>query len=206
MPPLKPLRVALDRRRHKAGPWAFLFESYSGEEVVSLDCETTGPDPATAGLLSVAAVPVRGQRILTSEALDMKARPESAIEHDAIRVHRLRKQDLAGGHSVDEVLESVLKFVGNRPILGYNIRFDAAVLDRHLKPRLGFRLPNKRLELSDVYMSRCRPGEGQEADLRLETIARSVGLPPPRGRHDALTDAVFVAAVYVRLKHGKRPA
>jgi DNA polymerase-3 subunit epsilon len=204
--PLKPLRVALDRRRHKDGPWASLFEPYKGDEVVSLDCETTGPDPATAGILSVAAVPIRGQRIVTSEALDLKALPEGEIERDAIRVHRLRRQDLVDGLPVDEVLEKVLAFVGNRPIMGYNVRFDAAVIDRHIKPRLGFRLPNKRVELSEVYLSRCRNVEGQAADLRLETIAGSVGLPAPRGRHTAMTDAVFVAAVYVRLKHGKRPA
>jgi DNA polymerase-3 subunit epsilon len=203
--PLKPLRVALDRRRHKDGPWASLFEPYKGDEVISLDCETTGPDPATAGILSVAAVPIRGQRIVTSEALDLKALPESEIERDAIRVHRLRRQDLADGLPMDEVLEQVLAFIGNRPIMGYNVRFDAAVLDRHIKPRLGFRLPNKRVELSEVYLSRCRNVEGQAADLRLETIAGSVGLPAPRGRHTAMTDAVFVAAVYVRLKHGKRP-
>jgi DNA polymerase-3 subunit epsilon len=204
--PLKPLRVALDRRRHKGGRWAGLFKPYSGDEVVSLDCETTGPDPANAGILSVAAVPINGQRILTSEALDIKAVPESEIEHGAIRVHRLRRQDLADGLPMDDVLEQVLDFVGNRPILGYNVRFDARVLDRHIKPRFGFRLPNKRIELSELYLSRCRSGEGQDADLRLETISASVGLPPPRGRHTALTDAVFVAAVYVRLKHGKRPA
>jgi DNA polymerase-3 subunit epsilon len=153
----------------------------------------------------VAAVPIRGQRIVTSEALDLKALPESEIERDAIRVHRLRRQDLADGLPMDEVLEQVLAFIGNRPIMGYNVRFDAAVLDRHIKPRLGFRLPNKRVELSEVYLSRCRNVEGQAADLRLETIAGSVGLPAPRGRHTAMTDAVFVAAVYVRLKHGKRP-
>ncbi len=204
--PLKPLRVALDRRRHKDGPWASLFEPYKGEDVISLDCETTGPDPATAGILSVAAVPIRGQRIVTSEALDLKALPESEIERDAIRVHRLRRQDLADGQPVEKVLEQLLTFVGNRPIMGYNVRFDAAVLDRHIKPRLGFRLPNRRVELSDVYLSRCRNVEGQAADLRLETIAGSVGLPAPRGRHTAMTDAVFVAAVYVRLKHGKRPS
>jgi DNA polymerase-3 subunit epsilon len=203
--PLKPLRVALDRRRHKDGPWASLFEPYKGDEVISLDCETTGPDPATAGILSVAAVPVRGHRILTSEALDLKALPETELERDAIRVHRLRRQDLADGLPMDEVLERVLEFVGNRPIMGYNVRFDAAVIDRHIKPRLGFRLPNKRVELSEIYLSRCRNVEGQAADLRLETIAGSVGLPAPRGRHTAMTDAVFVAAVYVRLKHGKRP-
>ena len=45
------LRIALDRRRHRAGPWAALFESYHGDELVSLDCETSSPDPATSTAL-----------------------------------------------------------------------------------------------------------------------------------------------------------
>jgi len=54
-------------------------------------------------------------------------------------------------------------------------------------------------------MRRCgRPDSGLEADLRLETIATRLGLPVPKGRHTALNDAVFTAALYVRLMHGQR--
>ena len=61
------------------------------------------------------------------------------------------------------------------------------------------------VELADVYMRRCgRPDSGLEADLRLETIATRLGLPVPKGRHTALNDAVFTAALYVRLMHGQR--
>ena len=48
--------------------YRFLFEPGPIDEVVVLDCETTGLNPRTAEVIAVAAVIVRGNRILTSEA------------------------------------------------------------------------------------------------------------------------------------------
>jgi len=199
------LRIALDRRRHRAGPWAALFESYHGDELVSLDCETSSPDPATADILSIGAVRIRDRRILTSEALDLTLAPPEAMDEAAIRVHRLRRQDLHGGLSVAEAIDRTLEFVGNRPILGYHVRFDFAVLDRQLRSLHGFSLPNRAVELANVFVGRWgRPDDGIEGDLRLETIARRLGMPVPKGRHAAYRDALFVATLYVRLMHGER--
>ena len=202
---LRPLRIALDRRRQRHGDWAELFEPYQGDQVVSLDCETSGLDPKKDSIISVGAVVVDGCRIRTSEALDLTLAPPEKLDPESVTVHKLRKQDLQGGLSAKDAMRKVLAFVGNRPILGYHVAFDAAIIDSHIEPVFGFRLPNPLVELADVYMRRCgRPDSGLEADLRLETIATRLGLPVPKGRHTALNDAVFTAALYVRLMHGQR--
>jgi DNA polymerase-3 subunit epsilon len=201
---LRPLRIALDRRRHRHGDWSGLFKPYQGDEVVSLDCETSGLDPRKDAIISVGAVRLDGCRIQTSEALDLTLGPPETLDPESVTVHRLRKQDLQGGLAVEDAMRRVLEFVGNRPILGYHVAFDAAIIDRHIEPLFGFRLPNPLIELADVYLRRCgRPDSGLEADLRLETIAARLGLPVPKGRHTALKDAVFTAALYVRLLHGE---
>jgi DNA polymerase-3 subunit epsilon len=203
---LRSIRIALDRRRHRDSRWNGLFEPYQGDEVVSLDCETSGLDPRKDAIISVGAVRVDGCRIGTSEALDLTLAPPEKLDPESVKVHKLRRQDLHGGLPVADAMAQVLEFVGNRPLLGYNVAFDVAIIDRHIEPLFGFRLPNRKVELADVYLRRCgRPDSGLEADLRLETIARKLGLPVPRGRHTALKDAVFTAALYVRMMHGKRP-
>ena len=203
---LRSIRVALDRRRHRDSRWNDLFEPYQGDEVVSLDCETSGLDPRRDAIISVGAVRIDGCRIGTSEALDLTLAPPERLDPESVKVHKLRRQDLHGGLPVDEAMAQVLEFVGNRPLLGYNAAFDIAIIDRHIQPLFGFRLPNRTIELADVYLRRWnRPDSGLEADLRLETIARNLGLPVPRGRHTALKDAVFTAALYVRMMHGERP-
>lgn len=90
---LRPLRIALDRRRHRHGDWAELFESYQGDEVVSLDCETSGLDPKNDSIISVGAVVVDGCRIRTSEALDLTLGPPEELHPESVTVHKLRKQD-----------------------------------------------------------------------------------------------------------------
>lgn len=202
---IRPLRVLLDRRRHRHGDWGDLFDPYQGDEVVSLDCETSGLDTRRDAIISVGAVRVSGCTIGTSDALDITLSAPESLDPDSVRVHRLRRQDLRGGIPMDEAMDQVLKYVGNRPILGYNVAFDIAMIDQHIQPLFGFRLPNRPVELSEVYLKRCgRPDSGLEADLRLETIAGRLGLPVPKGRHTALADAIFTAALYVRLMHGQR--
>jgi DNA polymerase-3 subunit epsilon len=127
------------------------------------------------------------------------------MDEAAIMVHRLRRQDLRGGLSAGEAIDRTLEFVGNRPILGYHVRFDIAVLDRQLQALHGFGLPNRAVELANLYVERWgRPDDGIEGDLRLETIARRLDMPVPKGRHTAYRDALFVATLYVRLMHGER--
>jgi DNA polymerase-3 subunit epsilon len=202
---LRTIRAALDRRRHKDSDWKALFEPYAGDEVVSLDCETSGLDPKKDAIISVGAVRVEGCRILTSDALDIKLAPPEKMDPESVTVHRLRKLDLEGGLPVEDAMRQVLEFVRNRPILGYHVAFDAAIINQHVQRLYGFRLPNRRIELAEIYLKRCgRPGSGLEADLRLETIAGRLGMPVPKGRHTALMDAVFTAALYVRLLHGER--
>src|SRR4051794_29424257 len=46
--------------------YRFLWEPAPAGELVSLDCETTGLNPRTDEVVAVAAVRIRGNRILTS--------------------------------------------------------------------------------------------------------------------------------------------
>ena len=113
---IRPLRIAKDRWRHRNGPWADLFEPYRGEEVVSLDCETSGMDPRSAHLLSIAAVRISGRRILTSEALDVHLAPPAEMDPESIRVHPPQEElaRMLGGVEVSKEARAAAKrLLGN---------------------------------------------------------------------------------------------
>lgn len=131
------IRRMKEKLEHKTGPYAHLFEPYQGDEVVSLDCETTGLDVKNADIISIGAVRVKGNKVLTSERLDIKLKPPKTLTGESIKVHKIRAQDLADGIELEEALNQVLDFVGNRPILGYYVNYDIRMLDKFIRPRYG---------------------------------------------------------------------
>ncbi|MEH6649263.1 MAG: 3'-5' exonuclease [Motiliproteus sp.] len=202
---LRKYKIYKERKRHQNGPYGHLFEPYEGDEVVSLDCETTGLDVKEAEILSIGAVRIKGRRVKTSERIDIKLKPPKSLTGDSIVIHKIRAMDLSEGVELDEALEQVLAFVGNRPILGYYVKFDVQMLDKFLRPKYGFGLPNKAIELSHVYQDIIKwKYVGGDVDLRFDTIASKLDLPILQ-RHTALGDAITVALMYVRLKYGEAP-
>ncbi|WP_332873974.1 3'-5' exonuclease [Amphritea pacifica] len=195
-----------DRMDHKNGPYAHLFQPYEGDEVVSLDCETTSLNVKEGEILSIGAVKIKGRKVITSDRLDIKLKPPKSLTGDSIKIHKIRAADLADGVYMDEALERLLEFVGNRPILGYYVNYDVRMLEKYLRPRYGFGLPGKAIELSHVYHDIIKwRYVGGDIDLRFDTISKRLDIPMLE-RHTALGDAITVALMYVRLKYGEPPA
>ncbi|MGM0701136.1 MAG: 3'-5' exonuclease [Pseudomonadota bacterium] len=200
---LRALRRVSDRRRHADGEYGWLFHPYTGDELVAIDCETTGVDTRIAEPVAIAAVKVRGDRVLTSESLDLRLQRPETLSGDSIRIHGLRGVDLDDGEQPERALMRLLDFIGNRPLLGWHLDFILAVLDRQLRPRFGFDLPNSGIDVSHLYLRQLRRShvEADASGVRFETVAKSLGVPV-MGRHTALGDAVTTALMYLRLERG----
>jgi len=199
---IRSLRRVADRRRQADGRYGWLFSPYTGDEMVAIDCETTGLDTRTAELVSIAAVRIQGERVLTSGSLDLRLQPPASLRGDSIKIHRMRGIDLNDGDELGEALEKFLDFIGNRPLLGWCIDYDRAVIDRQLRPLFGFSLPNACLDVAQLYlreMHRTRPQ--LEPTVNFELVAEALNVPV-MGRHTALGDATTTALMYIRLKKG----
>jgi len=189
----------------KSSPYQALFDSYQGDELVSLDCETTSLDPHSAELVTIAATRIKANRILTSQSIHLTLRAPVSLDADSIAIHRIRHQDLQEGLDERQALTALLEFIGNRPLVGYHIRYDKTILDRYFLRLFDFALPNKMVEVSHLYHERLeRLLPNAYYDLSLEAISRHLDLPITE-RHDALQDAITAALIYVRLKHGDIP-
>ena len=189
------------RKQDMNSRWLGLFQRYQGAELVSLDIETTSLDVAKANVLSIGAVVIRGNRVLTSEKLSLTIAPPVDLPRESVKVHKLRRIDLDAGIPLSQALEQLLLFVGNRPIVGYNIAYDIAVLDRHMRPSLGFGLPNTTLDVMQMYRKKATMSGASEFQLDLSFAAIAAALSVPiLGRHTALGDATTTALIYVRMK------
>lgn len=169
-------------------------------EIVSIDCETTSLKVREAELLSIAAVKLRANRILTSEALYLLVKPQQQPTHDNICVHGLRPVDVKQGLPPEEALYQLLDFIGGRALLGYYLEYDIAVLNRYLKPLIGIGLPNRRIELSGRYYDwQTQEHPNSNVDLRLNTLIDTLKAPA-LPRHNALNDAITTAMLYQALR------
>jgi DNA polymerase-3 subunit epsilon len=187
------------RRALKDETYAFLFDPPPPDEWVSLDFETTGLNPKTAEIISVGAVLIKGKTVLTSQKFSMLVKPEKTMDRKSITIHQLRYSDLADARTADEAVRALLLFIGSRPIVGYYIAFDTAILNRYAKALIGCALPNRTIEVSGLYYDKkeARIPQGH-IDLRFDTIRKELGIPS-FGKHSALGDAVMTALIFIKL-------
>lgn len=207
------LRRLLDRRaralaRLRDPEFSFLFADEHPDEVVTFDTETTGLDRRRAEIISLAAIRIRGGRLLTSQALELVVRPSGAIDRTAILVHGLRPMDVENGLPVREALGRFLRFIGSRPLVGYYLEFDVAMVNRVIRPWLGIALPNRCIEVSALYYDRVMVERRNldamytgSVDLSFEHILKDLGLPALPA-HDAFNDALMAGLMYIKLTSG----
>jgi DNA polymerase-3 subunit epsilon len=194
------LRRQIQLRLLRDPAYRFLFEPAPEGEAVSIDCETTGLNTRKDDIVTVAAIRIRGNRILASERFEAVVKPKAKLNPDAIKIHRLREQDLAHGREIFDVLPDLLRFIGSRPLVGFYLEFDVAMLNRHVRRLLGIGLPNPQIEVSGIYYER-KYGDappGTAIDLTFKAILDDLDLPM-LDQHDAFSDALMTAMMYLRL-------
>lgn len=198
------IRRAYDRRMLKDPAYAFLFEPPPAGEVVAVDCETTGLNTRKDDIVSIAAIRIKGSRILTSEAFRASVRPKARMADDAIKVHQIRKSEAEQGFAIEDILPGFLKFIGSRPLIGYWIDFDARMLNKDVHKFIQIQLPNERIDVCDLYYERKygNAPPGTKLDLRFASILSDLDLPPLQA-HDAFNDALSTAQMYLVLKDMK---
>jgi DNA polymerase III subunit epsilon len=196
---------AIKRLLHQATisdqSYRFMFKGGPADEVVAIDCETTGLKVRTDDVIAIAAIKISGNRILASEHFEAVAHPDSDMRAEAIKVHRLRQSDVEQAPIIWKVIPRLLHFIGGRPLVGYYVDFDIAMLNKYILPLVGIELPNKRIEVSKLYYER-KYGDAPpntEIDLSFAAIQRDLGIPA-LAQHDAFNDALMTAMMFVELR------
>ena len=185
--------------------YRFLFKKPPPGEVVAFDCETTGLDVAKDDIITIAAVLIKDDTIMLSEKFEAVVRPETNIKPDAMKIHQFREADVEHQLPIRKVLRDFLYFIGSRPLVGYYLEFDVKMIDKHVLPFIQMGLPNRRIEVSNLYFERKygNAPSGTAIDLRFVSILKDLGLPNI-GQHDALSDALMTAMIYIILRDMKK--
>lgn len=182
----------------------FLFDEDKSGEVVVIDTETTGLDVQKDEILSIGAVKIKENRILTSETFEVFLQNSKEIAKESIKVHKIRPFDLRDAKTAKEGIVEFLNFVGSRPLVGYYLEFDVAMINKYTKEILGITLPNRTTEVSEIYFDKTISLIPQgNIDLRFDTILKNCDIPN-MGAHNAVNDAIMTAMIYLKLTQGDK--
>lgn len=189
--------------RLKDEEFAFLFDEYDGDEYIVFDTETTGLDPKNDEILSIGAVKVKDNKILTSQTFEVFLQNSCEISSQSIEIHRIRPIDLQNATIPEFGIKDFLKFIGPRPLIGYYLEFDVNMINKYIEPMLGIKLPNEMIEVSEIYFDQKISLIPQgNIDLRFDVILKDCDLPN-MGVHNAVNDAIMTAMIYLKLTKEK---
>lgn len=199
---LKVLRRAKDRRHQAGGDYGWLFLPYMGDEMVAIHVQTTGLTARHPELVSLSAVRIRGDHLRLSESLDLRLARPAGLTAASIRSHGLRGIDLEDGLPIDLALAQFLEFIGNRPLIGWRLSQALASINRELRPRFGFDLPNAGVDVFRDYVRQLRRSHPEIEPVRcFDEVARRLDVPMI-GHRTPLGAAVTTALMYLRLVRG----
>ncbi len=195
------IKQYFNKKNLKDKKFEFLFDKTFNDEYVCFDCETTGLDPKKDDIVSIGAVIIKGNTIVSSKKFVKFVKPKTKLQAEAIKIHHIRECDLEDAEDINDVVEEFLNFIGNRTLVGYYLEFDVAMINKYIKPKLGITLPNKMYEVSAIYhdfkMERIPQGH---IDLRFNTIMDELNIQSLR-KHDAYNDAIMTSMIFIKLKN-----
>lgn len=190
-----------NKKKLKNESYSFLFDNPMDNEYVCFDCETTGLNPKIDDIVSIGAVIIKNNTIISSKKFVKFIKPKTKLQANAIKIHHIRECDLKEAENIDKVILEFLEFIGNRTLVGYYLEFDIAMINKYLKPKLGITLPNKALEVSAIYYDYKIENIPQaNIDLRFNTIMDELKIPS-LGKHDAYNDALMTSMIFLKLKN-----
>ncbi len=166
---------------------AFVDTAASGGEFVVVDVETTGTDPKMADLVEIAAVKVKGGKIVDRwSSLVNPGRPILGNQ-----MHGLTDKDVAKGLPPAEAARRALDFVGEALLVGHNVGFDLSFVEEALGD--GTRIETGRY-LDTLTIA--REGYPDLENYKLGTLSKFFGVDLNES-HRALPDAEATANLLI---------
>ena len=169
---------------------------------IFFDTETTGLDAANGDRIIEIGCLEMVDRRLTGRDLHLYLNPERSSHPDALKVHGLTDDFLAGKPKFGEVVAQLLEFLRGAELVIHNAAFDVGFVDAELA-RVGHGPVSSvvaRITDSLAMAREMFPGKANSLDAlcrRLEVDNSH------RELHGALLDAGLLAEVYIRMTRGQ---
>lgn len=163
---------------------------------VVIDLETTGTVPGESRIIEVAAAKYRGGECLGT--LQTLVNPGCGVPPFIVALTGITEALVVPAPTIDEVLPTLLEFIGGAVLVGHNLRFDTSFLDADLIARGRPRLANPRVDTLTLARRLVRD---EVPDCRLATLAarfRTAVQPTHRALDDVRATAEVLHCLFER--------
>jgi DNA polymerase-3 subunit epsilon len=135
-------------------------------------------------------------RIPTGQSFHCYLNPERDVPAEAVAIHGLSTDFLKDKPFFLEVVEELIAFIGDAPLVAHNAMFDLGFLNAELERAGKMLMPRERAVDTLLLARRKYPG----APNRLDDLCARYGIDNShRTKHGALLDAELLAEVYLEL-------
>jgi DNA polymerase III subunit epsilon len=168
---------------------------------IVFDTETTGLSPANGDRLVEIGCVELVNRVDTGRTFHAYFNPERSMPIEAQNVHGLSDAFLADKPLFEDLVEDLLDFLEDSPLVAHSAAFDFAFMNQELGTCGRLSIPNSRM-IDTLALARVRhPG----AKHSLDALCTRYGIDRShRVKHGALLDAQLLAQLYVELTGGRQ--
>jgi len=172
---------------------------FDDAELVCVDIETTGLDPATADMLSIGWVLIRKGMVDLSTAESHVVKPTGNVG-DSASVHGLTDTMVNLGMDPTQAVDRVIEVLKGRVLVVHHAGLDKGLLDRLCQIQFGEKLLVPIIDTLALEHRREKRKHhlDDNRSLRLPDLRKHYNLPWYRG-HDCLMDAVATAELLIAM-------
>lgn len=182
---------------------------------IVFDTETTGRVPFArypAGIVGDRIVEIGAVELFnlvpTGRTLHLYVCPQCDVPDEVVRVHGLTTHFLKDKPVFSAVMQEVLDFFADAPLIAHNAEFDRGFLNAELRDLNVEELPSARFIDTLAIARKKFPGASCSLDalakrFELDRYGFDLATRKGPGGHGALVDAKILAEVYLQLKGGR---
>ncbi|MCP4354224.1 MAG: DNA polymerase III subunit epsilon [Proteobacteria bacterium] len=167
---------------------------------IIFDTETTGFEPSEGHRMVEIGAMETIDRIPTGKTFHVYINPERDIPKETTRIHGISNEMVADKPIFPEVIDEMLEFFGDSPLVAHNAKFDMNFLNFQLEQEGIAKLPNPVVDTLKIA-KRKFPGQRVSLDALCKKFDIDLSV---RKYHGALLDARLLAEVYLELTGGRQ--
>ena len=166
------------------------FNPATLQAYISLDTETTGLKGGVDRIVQISAAKVEEGDI--TEIFAVYINPLRPIPAEATAVNGITDQDVANAPTLDMISRSLIEFVGDLPIIGYNTAFDLKFL---YCSGIDFITKRKLFDVSELARKLLKDSYIESYTLSNVAEELNIHFPP----HNAVADCIATHEVFQKL-------